>query len=70
MRFVRILECSEMKVPVQTRIAFAGRHGIILLWATWATCDETCVSIVPLHDLTVMSERGVNVQSVDYKQVD
>ena len=68
-----MLECSEIKVPVWKRIAFAGRHGIILCYyinpqegsreRRVTLRDETCVSIVPVLDLTLMSEQGVNVQS-------
>ena len=68
-----MLERSQMKLTVWTRIAFAGRHGIVLCYyicyyieggvERWVTRDEMCVLIVPVLDLTLMSERGVNVQS-------
>ena len=71
-RFMKILECSEPKLPVLMRITFAGRHGIILCYyinpregnvERRVTCDEMCVSIIPVLDLTLMGEQGVNIPS-------
>ena len=69
---MKVLEHSQTKLPLWTRIAFAGRHGIVLCYyinlreggvERWLACDEPRASFVPVLDLTLMSERGVKVQS-------